>query len=102
MARQWTSEQKERQAALIHQWQPWAKSTGAKTPNGKLTSSMNAYKGGEREKQRTRRREIRGVCKITHIVFIMSTKGITRERIDAYNALAEKLDFPLFDFGLTD
>ena len=46
MARQWTNEQKERQAALIHQWQPWTKSTGAKTESGKLTSSMNAYKGG--------------------------------------------------------
>ncbi|MSP28734.1 MAG: hypothetical protein EXR80_10160 [Methylococcales bacterium] len=41
-ARQWTPEQRARQAEKIQQWQ----STGAKTPEGKAISSRNAYKGG--------------------------------------------------------
>ena len=45
-ARQWTLEQRQRQAELIRQWQPWKNSTGAKTPEGKAIASRNAFKGG--------------------------------------------------------
>ena len=45
MARTWTEEQKAKQAALIHSWQPWTRSTGAKTPEGKRISSMNVLVG---------------------------------------------------------
>jgi len=45
MARTWTDEQKARQAALIHSWQPWTRSTGARTPEGKRISSMNVLAG---------------------------------------------------------
>lgn len=45
MARTWTDEQKAKQAALIHSWQPWTRSTGAKTPEGKRISSMNVLVG---------------------------------------------------------
>lgn len=31
------------------QWQPWTKSTGAKTAEGKAISAQNAYKGGLRK-----------------------------------------------------
>ena len=31
---------------MIHNWQPWQHSTGAKTIEGKATSSQNAFKGG--------------------------------------------------------
>lgn len=31
-ARHWTAEQVAKQAAKIRQWQPWARSTGARTP----------------------------------------------------------------------
>jgi hypothetical protein len=47
-ARQWTAEQRAQQSAKIRQWQPWNNSTGAKTAEGKLVSSRNAYKGGSR------------------------------------------------------
>lgn len=57
MARQWTSEERAKQAALIQQWQPWKASTGAKTEKGKAVSSMNAYKGGARAKERQARKE---------------------------------------------
>ena len=48
MANGWTLERKARQAVLIQSWQPWNKSTGAKTIEGKAISSRNAYKGGFR------------------------------------------------------
>jgi hypothetical protein len=31
---------------LIRQWQPWTKSTGPRTIDGKAKASRNAYKGG--------------------------------------------------------
>jgi len=40
----WTAERRARQAMLIHTWQPWKKSTGPRTPEGKSKSSRNAYK----------------------------------------------------------
>lgn len=47
--RQWTVAERQRQAELIKQWQPWQNSTGAKTPKGKVISSRNAFKGGFRQ-----------------------------------------------------
>ena len=41
-ARKWTPMQRARQAEKIHSWQPWTKSTGARTPEGKAKSSQNA------------------------------------------------------------
>jgi len=46
--RQWTAEERQRQAQLIHQWKPWERSTGARTPEGKAKVSQNAYKGSVR------------------------------------------------------
>ncbi len=48
MANGWTSERRARQAALIHRWKPWERSTGPKTPEGKARVSRNPYKGGTR------------------------------------------------------
>ena len=47
-ARKWTAEQRKQQSLKIMQWQPWTKSTGAKTAEGKTISAKNAYKGGLR------------------------------------------------------
>ncbi|SOD17732.1 hypothetical protein SAMN06297164_1320 [Nitrosomonas ureae] len=44
--RHWTPEERLKQATLIRNWQPRKRSTGAKTPAGKATSSKNAYKHG--------------------------------------------------------
>lgn len=43
-AKQWTEEQHKQQAEKIKQWQPWEKSTGATTIDGKARSSQHAYK----------------------------------------------------------
>lgn len=45
MARTWTDEQKAKQSILIHSWQPWTRSTGARTPEGRAISSMNVLVG---------------------------------------------------------
>ena len=48
-ARNWTAEQRQRQAERIRAWSPWAKSTGPRTADGKGAASRNAWKGGTRE-----------------------------------------------------
>lgn len=47
--RHWTPQERQRQAELIKQWQPWQRSTGAKTIAGKAIVSRNAFKGGFRQ-----------------------------------------------------
>ena len=47
-ARNWTPEQKQRQAELIKTWSPWEKASGPTSEAGKLRSSRNAYRGGIR------------------------------------------------------
>ena len=46
MANGWTAERRARQAELIRTWKPWQQATGPRTPDGKATTSRNAYKGG--------------------------------------------------------
>lgn len=58
-ARQWTPEQRAKQAELIRKWRPWEQSTGVKTPEGKAVSSRNAYKGAERVMLRELAKELR-------------------------------------------
>ena len=48
----WSKERRERQAELIRQWQPWAKSTGPKSAEGKERVARNAWRGGHRQKLR--------------------------------------------------
>ena len=45
-SRIWTLEQRKRQSEMIHEWKPWAMSTGPNTLAGKRRSSLNAYAGG--------------------------------------------------------
>ena len=58
MLRHWTTEERLRQSQLIQSWQPWNKSTGARTPEGKAVSSQNAHKGG-----------IRSICREMNTLF---------------------------------
>jgi hypothetical protein len=40
----WTPERRARQAAAIHDWQPWRRATGPRTMEGKAAASRNAAK----------------------------------------------------------
>jgi hypothetical protein len=59
MANGWSPERCKRQAEQIKRWQPWGKSTGPRTPQGKARVAGNAYKGGFREQLRTLARALR-------------------------------------------
>jgi len=52
MATTWTPERRARQAELIRTWQPWAKSTGPRSPEGRQRVSKNAWTGGHRAQLR--------------------------------------------------
>jgi hypothetical protein len=51
MANGWTPERRASQAALIHRWRPWERSTGPRTEAGKRRTSMNAELHGERSRK---------------------------------------------------
>ncbi len=57
-ARRWTLEQRARQAEVARATQPWSKSTGPKSAEGKAVVARNAYKGGERQYQRALAKEV--------------------------------------------
>lgn len=59
MSKHWSPEQRARQAAAIHDWKPWAASTGPRSPAGKAKSAHNAYKGGQRQQLRRLRAALR-------------------------------------------
>jgi len=48
----WTPARKARQAALIHTWKPWERSTGPQSEAGKAKVARNAFKGGVRPQLR--------------------------------------------------
>ncbi len=55
----WSPERKAKQSQAIRQWQPWSKSTGPTTPQGKARVCKNAWKGGLRPEFREITRQIR-------------------------------------------
>lgn len=55
-----TPEHRKQQAERIHTWSPWEQSTGPRSPEGKATSAMNAWKGGHREILRELARVLEG------------------------------------------
>ena len=52
MVNGWSSERRAKQAELIKQWMPWAKSTGPRSIGGKELVSRNAWTGGHRAQLR--------------------------------------------------
>lgn len=50
--RQWTTQERQRQAELIKQWQSWQHSTGARTIEGKALALRNALKGKFRQQMK--------------------------------------------------
>lgn len=59
MANGWTPERRARQAALIHTWKPWERSTGPRTPEGKTKAASNGDKDALWAEARAEVREFR-------------------------------------------
>ena len=68
MANGWTPERRARQSALIRNWKPWERSTGARTLEGKAKASRNAYKGGWRAQLRELSKGMRELEQFHHEV----------------------------------
>lgn len=64
----WTNERRLKQREAIHNWKPWAKSTGAKSPEGKARSAKNALKTGESKEIRDFIKELNQLLKKTKIL----------------------------------
>ena len=68
-SRAWTPERRARQAEAIRRWQPWTRSTGPRTAEGKAISSRNADQGVHRELMRTQQRRFRARMKyLRHLI----------------------------------
>ena len=63
MATTWTPERRARQAELIRTWQPWAKSTGPRSPEGRQRVSRNAWTGGHRAQLRELSKLVNAECR---------------------------------------
>lgn len=50
MANGWTDERRQMMSKRIQEWQPWAKSSGPKTDEGKAAAAKNSFKHGTRTK----------------------------------------------------
>jgi hypothetical protein len=61
----WSTERKAKQSQAIRQWQPWTKSTGARTSQGKDVVSRNAFKGGHRPHLRQLAKDLAQECQHT-------------------------------------
>lgn len=55
----WTPERRKQQSELIRRWQPWKRSTGPRTVEGKSKAARNAYKGATRSTLRRLARFLR-------------------------------------------
>ena len=59
MGNGWTPERRARQAELIRTWRPWERSTGPRTPEGKVRTARNGFKGGGWQIERDLLRELK-------------------------------------------
>ncbi len=80
MANGWTLERRQRQSAAIQTWQPWVKSTGPKTTEGKAKSSQNAFKGG-----------LRPLFRMIDRVLRKQQQSLDELSAEFYDSMAERL-----------
>ena len=59
----WTTERRQRQAELIRTWQPWVKSTGPRSLEGKERVAANAWRGGHRAQLRELTKMVNAECR---------------------------------------
>lgn len=67
-ATKWSPERRARQAEAIRTWQPWRKSTGPRTQDGKTRAAKNALKHGDRSRAHieSRRKDRRVLKRSAH------------------------------------
>jgi hypothetical protein len=95
-AQRWTPEARAKQAAKIKEWQPWQQSTGAKTEQGKATSSMNACKGYQRAMYRNERRIMsHGLRALRALAHYQDNEPQPRWAVMAILELCQYMDIPL-------
>lgn len=63
MVRQWTLQERQRQAQLIKTWKPWRLSSGPQTIDGKAVSCQNALKHGLRSAYYLETQKLLGLLK---------------------------------------
>jgi hypothetical protein len=59
----WTLERRRKQAELIRTWQPWVKSTGPRSLEGKERVAANAWRGGHRAQLRELTKMVNAECR---------------------------------------
>lgn len=81
MANGWTPERRARQAARIREWNPWEKSTGPRSAEGKARVARNAYRNGLRQDMRHLMREVKRVTR-QHAVVMKLIRWIYQDASD--------------------
>ena len=59
----WTPERRAQYAEAIRRWQPWRLSTGPSSEEGKVMSSRNADRGGQRQKLRAESKRVNALLR---------------------------------------
>lgn len=81
--RNWTNEAKACQRAIIHNWKPWGKSTGARTAAGKAIVSMNACKGYKRPLRQNTRQGLKAILSAMDYLLVCAI-----QQIDLFDAVS--------------
>lgn len=78
--RTWTPEARQAQSEAIRRWQPWNRSTGPQTPDGKARCRLNAHKHGRYNADDVARRRAMVAALKRHRVFLKNVRLALRLR----------------------
>lgn len=90
--RDWTPEQRQRQADLIKLWRPWRHSSGPKSVGGKRRSSSNSLKHGLcSAKQKQIRKQERQNFKAVEHILDMAEGRVRPRHSKSFNGIFEAI-----------